>query len=115
MSEASTREIVLKYFHAWQAPSDWEAFRSCLAENVVFNSGGGDLVGADALLSMIRDAATPWKEVKLVSSLFQDGEVALMYDGVAEDTGAKFRVAEHIQVQDGKISNIAAAICPLTP
>lgn len=113
MTEGAVRELVLTYFQSWQTPSDWTLLRSCLADDVGFDSGQGALVGADSLLAMMQDAATPWEKVLLIGSVFHENNAALMYDGTAKETGAKFRVAEHIEVKDGEISKITAAICPL--
>lgn len=113
MNETATRELILKYFNAWQTPSDWETLRYCLADDVAFDSGTGTMNGGDELVKMMRDTGTPWEKVTLIGSIFHEDSAALMYDGLAAAAGAKFRVAEHLEVNNGKITSISAAICPL--
>lgn len=65
-----TKNLVLKYFHSWQEPPNFANLRSCLSDEVIFDSGGSTIVGGDKLRQVIEATESPWKEVKLLASMF---------------------------------------------
>ena len=106
--------IVMRYFHAWQEPADWSAYRDCLAPDVVFDPGGGvEIRGPDELTSMLESTESPWKDVTLLASAFSDDSGALFYEGTERKTGVRFRVGEHVVVGTEGIEHIVAVIHPL--
>lgn len=109
----STERLVLKYFHSWQEPPDYEALRETLASDVEFDAGGQVLKGADRLTAMVRETESPWEQVTLLASIFEDEAAALFYEGVDSRSKIKTRVAEHLAIRNGRIGRILAAICPL--
>ncbi len=110
-----TKDLVLKYWRSWQDPSDFSTFRSCLADEVVFDSGTHTLSGADELTAAIETAESPWKSVKMLASLFGPEEASILYEGVDKRSGIKTRVAEHLTVRSDRITRIIAAIAPVVP
>lgn len=110
-----TQDVVLRYWRSWQDPSDFTAFRSCLADEVVFDSGTQTLSGADALTVAVETTESPWKSVKMLASMFGEDEAAILYEGVDKRSGIKTRVAEHLTVRGDRITRIIAAIAPVVP
>jgi hypothetical protein len=109
-----TRQVVFKYFHSWQKPSDYRAFRDALADDVVFDAGGdARITGADALTANVRATEAPWTTVTLLASMFQGDQAALFYEGVDERTEHRTRVAEHLKIHHGRITHILATIRPV--
>ena len=108
-----TQALILRYFRSWQEPADFDAFRSCLANDVVFDAGEQSITGADALSDMVRQAASPWKEVDLLAWQFGPNEAALVYQGIGEDSEVHTQVAERLTVSNGKITHILAVIQPV--
>ncbi len=114
-SPERTKELVLRYWRSWQDPSDFAAFRSCLADEVVFDSGTHTLSGADVLTAAVETTESPWKSVKMLASMFGAEEAAILYEGVDKRSGIKTRVAEQLTVRDGLITRIITAIAPVVP
>ncbi len=110
-----TRDIVLKYWRSWQDPADFTAFRSCLSDEVVFDSGTHTLSGADALNSAVETTESPWKSVKMLAAMFGAEEASILYEGVDKRSGIKTRVAEHLTLRGDRITRIIAAIAPVVP
>lgn len=108
-----TKKLILKYFHSWQEPLDINEFRRCLDDNVVFDAGNMKIEGGDKLVEMIKSTESPWKDVTLLESMFQENQGTIFYEGIDKKTGSKTRVAEHITIANGRIAKIIAAICPL--
>ena len=116
MDSDAVRALVFRYFNSWQEPADWEAFRGTLADDVVFDPGGGNsMQGADTLVRALAATESPWKDVMLLASMFMDDEAALFYEGTEKSSGIKTRVAEHLTISGGKISKVVAAIAPAAP
>ena len=109
--DESDARLILRYFHSWQEPSDFEEFRACLADDVVFDSNFGVVTGADALTEMVRRNESPWEDVTLLGSIFSDGSGALFYDGTDKATRERTRVGEHLTVRHGRIYRVTAVIC----
>ena len=106
----NSRELVLKYFHSWQEPADFDEMRSYLDDHVIFD--GGEMMkitGGDAFQQMISASPDPWSEVILLKSYFGDTEAVLFYHGKTSQ-GNVARVAEYITIAQGKISNIVAVM-----
>jgi hypothetical protein len=110
-----TRELVLKYFHSWRDPVDSRAFRSCLSDDVLFDNGQASVSGADELTRRVGATASPWKDVVLLASTFEDSQAALFYEGTERGSGKRVRVAEHVAVENGRIKEIRAAVSPADP
>ncbi len=110
-----TQDIVLRYWRSWQDPSDFTAFRSCLADEVVFDSGTHTLSGADNLTAAVETTESPWKSVKMLASMFGAEEASILYEGVDKRSGIRTRVAEHLTVRDDRITRIIAAVAPVVP
>lgn len=111
MSDAKATElVVLEYFQSWQEPTDLAAFRACLADDVVFDSGISTMEGGDALTDMVSRIGSPWRDVTLLASIFTAEGGALFYEGIDVLSGNKTRVGEHITVKNGLISHIVSSI-----
>ena len=102
--------LVLKYFHSWQEPADYDEFRSCIADNVVFDSNMAKIEGGDVLTEFVRSNESPWEDVNLLGSVFLDSKAALFYEGTVKESGVKTRVAEYLEISEGKIIKISAVI-----
>ena len=113
-SLAKSEELILRYFHSWQEPADYDEFRSCISDNLIFDSNMAKIEGGDVLTEFVRSNESPWEDVKLLGSLFLDSKAALFYEGTAKISGVKTRVAEYLEISDGKINKISAVISPLT-
>lgn len=103
-----------RYFQSWQEPADWEEFRSCLGDDVVFDPGGASIQGADQLTEMLRASESPWREVELLASLFGDDSAALFYEGTERSSGIRHRVAEYLDIEQGRIQRALVTIVQLT-
>jgi ketosteroid isomerase-like protein len=99
-----TRELVLRYWLSWQE-GDWEAFRSCLADEIFFDGVYARLHDPDRLVEFRRQA-DPLRGVTMLESFFGSGEAALLYTGTSTETGAQLRVAELIETRRGRIARI---------
>ena len=106
--------LVLRYFHSWQEPADYKEFRSCISDDLIFDSNLTKIKGGDVLTEFVRNNESPWEDAKLLGSLFLDSKAALFYEGTAKNNGIKTRVAEYIEISAGKIIKISAVISPLT-
>ena len=114
MNAVDVHALVMRYFNAWQEPTDWDAFRACLHDEVVFDPGGGHMIrGADALMDMLAATESPWRDVELLASTYSDGDAALFYEGTDRRSGVRTRVGEHVTVTEGGISRVVAVILPL--
>ncbi len=98
MDSNTTEALIMKYWRSWQ-DHDWTTMRSCLADEIVF---GGHSMPADQLVTLSENG-TPWRDVQMISSLFMNDRGAILYEGTETTGGKVIRVAEFIQVQDGKI------------
>lgn len=113
-STEKSKDLVLRYFNSWREPADYEEFRSCISDNLIFDSNLAKIEGGDVLTEFVRSNESPWEDVKLLGSLFLDSKAALFYEGTAKNSGVKTRVAEYIEISKGKIIKISALISPLT-
>lgn len=84
-----TRALVLRYVHAWQEPADFDEFRACLADDLVFDAGTTTVTGGDALARQARDTASPWKNVTLLASLFTATKPRSFMRGSTGDPGCE--------------------------
>ena len=107
MDPDETKDLVLTYWRSWQT-SDWEGLRDCLADT--FDMGGMPM-DADEFTAMC-ESGTPWKDVELLSSVFDGDLGAIIYEGTDSKSGNRMRVSEHAKVVDGKITHITALIAP---
>lgn len=107
--EASTKELVLRYFNSWQH-QDWETMRSCLADTLDFEGPDGQAraMPADEFTAFC-SKGSPWREVELIDSMFADGHASLLYQGVDTKNDSKVRVGEFVTVEGGKIARLRAA------
>jgi len=97
------KTVVMKYFHAWQK-QDYEEMRSCLAKQLEFDTGMHHFEDADEFTDYWK-RLPPFAKVNLLESVFTANQAALLYEGVSE-FGAKFRVAEFMSLEEGKITKI---------
>ncbi len=110
-----TKQVVLKYFHSWQEPADFDGMKSCLADDVVFDAGILKIIGAENLCNEVKKTAPPWKDVELLKSLFLESQAVLFYEGTDKNSGIKTRVAEFLELKGGKISAATVVFVPLNP
>ncbi len=110
-----TEALVLKYWRSWQEPADFRALRTCLADDVVFDTGTQTLSGAEQFTEAVETTESPWKAVTMLASIFDAEQAAIFYEGTDKLTGVKTRVAEHLTVRGDHIAKITALICPLVP
>ncbi|MDX1520819.1 MAG: nuclear transport factor 2 family protein [Anaerolineae bacterium] len=109
----ATKTLVLRYFEAWQEPADFDELRRCLADHARFDVGHLVIEDGDALPALIAQSGSPLHGVTLIKSLFLPDQAVLFYDGYEKSTGRKIRFAEFIEVEDGLIANVTAAIAPM--
>ena len=109
----SSKELVLKYFHSWQQPADFEEMKSCLSEDFTIDGGFFKFDSIDDFSGFLEENPTPWKDVTLLSSAFYDDKSFLLYEGVNTATEQKMRVSEHIRIRDGKIKDVQSVITQL--
>jgi len=79
-----SKDLVLRYFNSWQEPADYEEFRSCISDNLIFDSNLAKIEDGDVLTEFVRSNESPWEDVKLLGSLFLDSKAALFYEGTAK-------------------------------
>jgi SnoaL-like domain len=97
-STQETAEIARSYFRAWTSGNKAEMER-LLDENFVFESAMMTINGRDSLLSSQswpKDAKT-----SLAAEAYEGDQGFQMYD--ATNNGNSVRIAEHLQVRDGKL------------
>lgn len=105
------KELVLKYFSAWQK-QDHHEVRGFLGPSFEFDSGMQHFLDADEYSDFCRKLP-PWSKITLLDSLFTENQAALLYEGVSQ-FGARFRIAEFIRVDEGKIAKISVVYSPLS-
>ena len=113
MKPNETKELVLKYFQSWQQPSDFDEMRSYLADDLKFDGGIFAAKSADQLIAIVKQTESPWKDVHMLGSLFSEDKATIFYEGTDIKSSKKIRVAELLTIQNGKISQVIAAINPL--
>ncbi len=113
MSQVSqNRELILTFWRSWQGASpNWEQMHGCLAASVTF---GEHAMTAEQFTAMCKQG-NPWQDVELLSSRFTDEGGALLYEGTDTKTGKRVRVAEFIDVADGKVTGANACFGSGTP
>ncbi len=109
----ATKELILKYWRSWQQPSDFDEMRACLADDAKIDGGMFSLDSADAFRTMVEANNSPWRDVKMLDSVFTENTGAIFYEGIEVKTNIRMRVAEHCVVKDGKISKAIAVITQL--
>lgn len=102
-STTDAKELILKYWNSWQN-ADWDVMFECLQDEIDF---GGHSMSRDQFTDMCRNG-TPWKEVKMLSSVFGDNSGALLYEGTDTKSGNVIRVGEFIQIENGRIKSSLA-------
>jgi len=108
--QEKTKELVLKYFHSWQNPADFDEMGGYLAEDIVFDRNGHQLQGVEAVIGMLMQNPTPWKEVQLLDAVFSSDQAVLVYQGVNTATNQKIRVAEHLHLANLQITKVTAVL-----
>ena len=108
-----TKILVMKYFNSWQEPSDFKEMRECLSENFYLDAGIFNFSSADDFVKISEENGSPWKDVKLLESIFYENKAAIIYEGAEKKSDSIFRVSEFIEVNDGKIQKILSNITPL--
>ena len=109
----ATRELVMKYFHSWQKPPNFDEMADCFSADAEIDLGVTTLRGGKAFKDAVGRGESTWLGVKLLESVFSGNEAALFYEGMEEATGVRHRVAEHLTVEGGKIARMRAAICKI--
>ncbi|MCG8308031.1 MAG: nuclear transport factor 2 family protein [Cytophagales bacterium] len=109
----NSEELVLKYFNSWQEPADFREMESCLSEDLVIESGFFAFRNRNDFVSFLRHNPAPWKDVKLIASVFDPEHSAIVYEGVNTADHKKMRVAELIKISGGKIIEIQTVISQL--
>ncbi len=105
--------LVMKYFNSWQSPTDFEEMADCLTPTMTIDAGIFHFDNREAFVNFCTQNPTPWKEVTLLSSIYSDGKAAIMYEGVNTANNQRMRVSEHLEITDGKISDIKTVITAL--
>ena len=109
----NSEQLILKYFNSWQVPTDLEEMISCLDENLSIDGGFFKFDNSADLIKFIEANPSPWKEVKLLSSIFSKNKGAICYEGINTENNVKMRVSEHISISKGKIVEILTVITQL--
>lgn len=107
------KNITLKYFNSWQEPADFEELSSCLADNFRIDAGFFKFNGKEEFIQFLKSNHSPWKDVKLLSSIFSENNAAILYEGINVDTNKKMRVSEHIHFITNYIAEISTVITQL--
>lgn len=107
------KKTTLKYFNSWQEPADFDELSSCLAEDFRIDAGFFAFNGKKEFIEFLKSNPTPWKEVKLLSSIFSENASAILYEGINTANNKKMLVSEHIQFTDKKIVEIQTVITQL--
>lgn len=105
-----SRKLVRRYFEAWQSPADLETLRECLAEDFRLENGSIRFDNAKAFLGYLEEHHTIWENVKLLSEVYTANRAALLYSGYMPERGTEMRIAEFIEVEDGKIKLIQSVL-----
>ena len=106
-------EITLKYFNSWQAPADFDELASYLTNNFKIDAGLFSFSSKEDFVQFLKANPTPWKDVRLLSSIYSEDGAAILYEGINTATNAKMRVAEHIQFEGMRIAKIYTVITQL--
>ena len=109
----ATRDLVLKYFHSWQKPPNFDEMAECFSDDAEIDLGVTTLRGGKAFKDAVGRGESTWLGVKLLESVFSENEAALFYEGMEEASGVRHRVAEHLTVEGGKIARMRAAFCKI--
>lgn len=105
--------LVLKYFHSWQVPADFDELSSCLSNTFSIDAGFFSFTDKERFISFLKENPTPWKEVNLISSMYTSNRAAMLYEGVNTENEKKMRVAELIQIEGGLITDVQTVITEL--
>ncbi len=109
----NTKEITLRYFNAWQEPADFNELSVYLADSFKIDAGVFEFDNKKEFIKFLKANHTPWKDVKLLASIFSAYNAAILYEGVNTVTGKKMRVSEHIRFADNKIVKINTVIAQI--
>ena len=112
MAAAATQQQIMRYWRSWQAPTDFEETRRCLADDVAFDGGAMRVDGGDAVIAMMSANPVPWTDVQLVSEVYGDDAGAIVYEGTVSTSGVRMRVAELMTLRDGLITSVVATMTP---
>ncbi|NAS29910.1 hypothetical protein GTQ40_02900 [Flavobacteriaceae bacterium R38] len=106
----NNQSLVLRYFQSWQEPVDFEKMYDCLYIHVKIDAGIFQFNNRDDFMQFITTNSVPWKDVVLISSIYNDTQAAILYEGINTATNQKMRVSEHIKVENNKITHIESVI-----
>ncbi len=79
--------------------------RSCLSDQLVFDGGMQTIEGGDSFTEFVTKTESPWKQVTLLESSFDNGHAVLFYEGVDKNTDVKTRVVEYLAIRGDRIAN----------
>lgn len=105
------KDVVMKYFQAWQK-QDLTELRAQLSKQFEFESGLQRFEDVDEFTEFCKKLP-PWSKVTLIDSVYADDRATLLYEGVSE-FGAKFRIAEFLTLDDDKIVKVQAVYSPIS-
>jgi hypothetical protein len=114
MSEA-TETVVMKYWKSWQDDPDWEGMRSCFSDQIVYDTDGIRLEGADESIRIMQQNPDPWKDVIMLKSIFSNDTAVLVYEGTSIKDEKRLRVCEFIDLKDGLIHFITVVMETMKP
>lgn len=109
----TNQTLVMKYFESWQQPANFTISAECLSENFTIDSGFFKFNSREGFIKFLSANPTPWKEVRLLSSIFCDDTSTLLYEGINTANNQRMRVAEHIKTNNGLITSIQTVITQL--
>ena len=107
------KELVLKYFHSWQEPADFEELASCLADGFRIDAGFFAFADRDSFIAFLRSNPAPWKEVTLLASIFSEDKSAILYEGINTENDKRMRVSEIIRIKDSTITEVYTVIAEI--
>ncbi len=82
----------------------------CLAPDVQLDMGPFKANSAAEFRAIVEANPSPWSEVTLLDSHFDEDAGTIVYEGVDTSNGVRTRVAELCRVTEGKISRITAVL-----
>jgi hypothetical protein len=100
-----TKKIVTDYLNAYKK-GDYRKLRSFLADRGRF---GMSQMSADNYVKTISQDR-PWRNVKVISSVYTGTTAALLYQGTDTENGHLMQASEFFDVSGGKIKSIRGSV-----
>lgn len=110
MTTRTPAEVAATYFDAWKR-RDFAAFRSLLADDVVFDGPLAHVEGADACVAGIAGMARMLEDI-VIHKVFVDGADVVTWFDLHLTGIAPMPTANWSHIEDGRITRIRVAFDP---